>query len=46
MQKKENKLLNFTLILISISLVYIIFDKMESIITPLIVAFLIAFAII
>jgi predicted PurR-regulated permease PerM len=44
--KQENKIFNFTLILISISLIYIIFDKMQSLIIPLIVAFLIAFAII
>ncbi len=42
----QNKLFNFTLVLVSVSLTYLIFDKMESLITPLIVAFLIAFAII
>ncbi len=46
MRRQENTLLNFFLILFSIIGIYIILEQMQSIIIPLIVAFLIAFAII
>gem|GEM_PF-6358693 len=43
---RPNKLLNFTLIIISIISIYVIFDKLADMIIPLVVALFISFAII